>query len=289
MAEGSIRMLVDAGATKSHFVLLKERGVLSEFALPGLNANYSGNEEIMAVFSDAVAKIPKGESVDRIDYYGAGCATPRNAARMTELVRLFFPAAEVYVNSDLLAACRALSGCESSIVCILGTGSTSSLYDGSIMVKRAPSLGFMLGDEASGTCLGKLFVKEYLSGTLSNSARDLFENKTGLNEETVLVKLYKEPHPNRFLSSLAPLVKELENEKCVSGILSVAFDEFFKVHRCYYPKSSNMEWNFTGSIAENFKQHLLEAAEENNCKIGRIVPAPMPLLIKFHNNNPDLQ
>ena len=43
------------------------------------------------------------------------------------------------------------------IACILGTGSNTCLYDGEDVTDNVTNLGFMLGDEGSGSHLGKAF------------------------------------------------------------------------------------------------------------------------------------
>ena len=45
---------------------------------------------------------------------------------------------------------------EPAITGILGTGSNSCFFDGEKIYENAPSLGFMLGDEASGNNFGKI-------------------------------------------------------------------------------------------------------------------------------------
>ena len=71
---------------------------------------------------------------------------------------MFFSTKNIEINSDLLAAARALCGRDEGIACILGTGSNSCYYNGSEIVDNIPPLGFILGDEGSGATLGRLLV-----------------------------------------------------------------------------------------------------------------------------------
>ncbi len=283
MAQVFNHLIVDAGATKTHFVLLCGGKVVAEHKFAGINANYSDNSEITGVFSSAVSALPRGMHYDRIDYYGAGCATPLNASRISGLLQLFFPLSDICVHSDLLAACRALAGRETAIVCILGTGSTSCLYDGNDMAQRAPSLGYLLGDEASGTHLGKMIIKEYLSHNLPPDIESDLETTYNLSVESTLRKLYQEDHPNRFLASLPPFLSKYKNNEVIKDILSSSFEEFFNTNRKYYDGIDQLSWHFTGSIAEHFREELCSAAKKTSCKIGNIVADPMPLLIKYHS------
>ena len=272
-------LLVDAGATKSTFVVL---GGEAQFRCQcaGINANYTPEADILRILAEAVPQFPKGVTISEIDYYGAGCATPQNALRMEGYLRLYFPSADIRVWSDLMAACHALAGRHEAIVCILGTGAASCHYDGREMVGRAPSLGWMLGDEGSGTDLGKQLITGYLSDTLPLPVRAAFEERYHLNRELVLHKLYQEPKPNLFMSQFAPFLKENLAEPAIRQIVKEAFTTFFNKQKSYYPGCDTLPWHFTGSIAAHFEEVLREAAEEAGCVIGEIAGDPMEKLVK---------
>jgi N-acetylglucosamine kinase-like BadF-type ATPase len=272
------RLLVDAGATKSTFVLL---GGNTPFRCQcaGINANYTPEADILRILGEAVAQFPKNTSINEIDYYGAGCATPQNAARMEGYLRLYFPTAEIRVWSDLMAACHALADGREAIVCILGTGAASCHYDGREMVHRAPSLGWLLGDEGSGTHLGKCLVTAYLSETLPHPVRTAFEERYHLNRDLILHKLYQEPKPNLFLSQFAPFLNEHREEPAVRQIIISAFENFFAKQKSYYPGCDKLPWHFTGSVAAHFETLLREAATHAGCTVGNVAGDPMAELI----------
>ena len=90
------RLLVDAGATKTTFALLRE-GKAFRCQCAGINANYTPEADILRILADAVSQFPKETTVSEIDYYGAGCATPQNALRMEGYLRLYFPSADIRV------------------------------------------------------------------------------------------------------------------------------------------------------------------------------------------------
>ena len=272
------RLLVDAGATKSTFVLL---GGEAPFRCQGvgINANYTPEADILRILADAVSQFPKDVAVSSIDYYGAGCATSQNAFRMEGYLRMYFPTAEIRVMSDLMAACHALAGKSEAIVCILGTGAASCHYDGREMVHRAPSLGWLLGDEGSGTHLGKCLVTAYLSETLPHPVRTAFEERYHLNRDLILHKLYQEPRPNLFLSQFAPFLNEYRNEPAIRQLVTTAFETFFTKQKSYYSGCDGLLWHFTGSVAAHFEDMLREAAEQTGCLIGEIAGDPMEKLV----------
>ena len=272
-----IHLLVDAGATKSTFVLI---GGDEPFRClcAGINANYTPEADILRILADAASHFTKDVTISVIDYYGAGCATPQNAFRMEGYLRMFFPSAEIHVWSDLMAACHALADGRESIVCILGTGAASCHYNGREMVRRAPSLGWMLGDEGSGTHLGKCLITAYLSEELPHPVRTAFEERYHLNRDLILHKLYQEPKPNLFLSQFAPFLNEYHNEPAIRQLIVTAFGFFFAKQKSYYPQCDNLPWHFTGSVAAHFEEMLREAAKSSECKIGNITGDPMEKL-----------
>lgn len=276
-----IHLLVDAGATKSTFVLL---GGDAPFRCQcaGINANYTPETDMLRILADAVSQFPKSTTINEIDYYGAGCATPQNAFRMEGYLRMYFPTADIRVWSDLMAACHALAGGREAIVCILGTGAASCHYDGREMVRRAPSLGWLLGDEGSGTHLGKCLLTAYLSETLPHPVRTAFEERYHLNRDLVLHKLYQEPKPNLFMSQFAPFLNENITESAIRQIVTEAFTTFFAKQKNYYPGCDGLPWHFTGSVAAHFEEVLREAAENAGCEIGEIAGDPMEKLIQIY-------
>ena len=274
-----IHLLVDAGATKSTFVVLGGE-VPFRCQCAGINANYTPEADILCILADAVSLFPKEITVSAIDYYGAGCATPQNAFRMEGYLRMYFPTTDIHVWSDLMAACHALAGEREAIVCILGTGAASCHYDGQEMVSRAPSLGWLLGDEGSGTHLGKCLLTAYLSETLPHPVRTAFEERYHLNRDLILHKLYQEPQPNLFMSQFAPFLNEYHNEPAIRQLVTTAFETFFSKQKSYYPNCDGLPWHFTGSVAAHFEEMLREAAEKTGCVIGEIAGDPMERLIQ---------
>ena len=63
-----------------------------------------------------------------------------------------------------------------NITCILGTGSNSCFYDGKEIIEHAPSLGFIMGDEASGNYFGKKILSLYFNKLLPEKLNKKFEN-----------------------------------------------------------------------------------------------------------------
>lgn len=273
-------LIVDAGATKTAFAVVHDGNVLCEYTDKGINANYTSDKDIFQIIRNFVEKESEYAVVQEVRYYGAGCASADNANRMGRLLQSFFPDANVHVYSDLFAVCHALSRDRRSIVGILGTGAATCLYDGAYIEKRAPSLGYMLGDEGSGTNLGKRLLTAYLRGQLSTELESQFLKIYNISFNDAIHRLYREAEPNRFMASLAPFVRNHLDDPFIRQLAIGAFRDFFSIQKSYYDEAETLGWNLSGSVAFHFREVVREAADLEHCRVENIVEAPMPLLVK---------
>jgi len=278
------RIIIDAGATKTDFIVIEHGEIVVRHLGKGINPNYCTEAEMMQVFADFVPRCPDSASVQEIRYYGAGCASVANQLAMQQLIAAFFPFAAIEVYSDLLAVCHALSRNEKSVVCILGTGSASCLFDGHQLTHRAPSLGYMLGDDGSGTNLGKRLLTAYLNGQLPQPLCQELEQTHALSNEQVIHRIYKEPEPNKFMASFAPFVQQHLNNEAVHALAVEAFCDFFAKQSIHYPEAKTLKWHLSGSVAFHFQEVIRLAAERQNCVLGQVVASPMDNLVDYYKS-----
>ena len=146
--------------------------------------------------------MPAGQ-VAEIFFYGAGCSSEHSKGIVREAFQKIFPDTSLVVEHDLLAAARALCGEEPGIACILGTGSNSCLYDGQQITGNVPALGFILGDEGSGTDLGKRVVADFLRDDMPEALRERFQKRFSLSVDEVLDRLYRQAFPKPYLAAFS--------------------------------------------------------------------------------------
>lgn len=276
----SQKIIIDAGATKTAFAVVHDGVVVCEHTGKGINPNYTSDKDIFQVMETFVRSESEYTTADEVFYYGAGCAGWENANRMERLLQSFFPDANIHVYSDLMAVCHALSRDQRSIVGILGTGAATCLFDGTHIENRAPSLGYMLGDEGSGTNLGKRLLTAYLRGQLSPELESMLLKIYNVSFSDVIHCLYREPEPNRFMASFAPFVRNHLDDSFIRQLAVGAFRDFFSVQKSYYDEAESLVWNLSGSVAYHFREIVCEAAYQEHCRIGEIIEAPLPLLVK---------
>lgn len=278
-------LLIDAGATKTEFVIINVQGETAHYVGKGINPNYSNDEDIRYVFNDFVqAAVTNLSTVKTVFYYGAGCANELNASRIHDLISSFFADAEIQVYSDLMAVCHAFCGESNGMVAIFGTGSASCYYDGHQMAYRAPSLGYLLGDEGSGTDLGKRFLVAYLYGLLPDDLSQKFKETYRLSNDAIFHRLYQEPQVNLFFSSISPFLYDNLKYDAVYQIIVDAFSTFFLRMKQFYRYAADYYWYFSGSIAYNFSDILRETALLQGLMIKKVVAFPMSDLVIYHQN-----
>ena len=149
-------VIADSGSTKCNWQLVDDSGSVRRVQSRGINAVLQRPDEVEALLRETFAEPVQA---DALHFYGAGCGEryPEQSARLREALARYFPAARIAVESDLMGAARALLGGRAGIACILGTGSNSCYYDGVRIVRNTPPLGWVLGDEGSGTYIGQPF------------------------------------------------------------------------------------------------------------------------------------
>ena len=95
------------------------------------------------------------DKVSKTYFYGAGSSSLEKCSIIKEGLSRVLVNSDIHVGHDLDGAAYSVWSGEPCVACILGTGSNSCIFDGENIYENAPSLGFMLGDEASGNKFGK--------------------------------------------------------------------------------------------------------------------------------------
>lgn len=293
-----VRLIVDSGSTKTDwcfatpdgkFVRINTSGINPAVQAPDIIEGILNNELLPSLTTQAINRNDVGE----IYYYGAGCTPDRQSIMRNMLIRTFSSSKTIEVNSDLLAAARALCLRKEGIACILGTGANSCLYDGTNIIAQTPALGYILGDEGSGAVLGRNFLNGILKGWLPIELRNLFMSEWQLNVSDIIEKVYREPSPNRFMASITRFIaSNMDDYPQLADMVVRNFETFIDVNIQPYLKERTREnvdenakkiaINAVGSIAFYFKHQLECAANNRGLVVGRIVKSPMQGLVEYH-------
>ncbi len=274
-------LISDSGSTKTDWVLLDNKEIVMQVSTQGLNPTQQTSESITKILKEELLPHLDGKPPRTIHFYGAGCAYEEANNRMRKALSGIYPDSTIEINSDLLAAARALCGNNEGIACILGTGSNSCYYDGKKIADNIPPLGFILGDEGSGATLGRTLINCCLKRHLPQELSNRFLQEYNLDMAKILEKVYHEPMPGRFLASLTPFLYENRKHPEIHNMLIKCFKEFFINNSMAYRRSW-LPIHIIGSIGVWFQEEIKEAAESLALSIGNIVQSPMKGLIEYH-------
>ena len=275
-------LIADSGSTKTDWCLVEHGELLQQIFTKGTNPFFQTEEEISNEIATALLPQLKAGELDAVYFYGAGCAFPDKIETVRRAILRHLPVKdEVEVSTDMLAAARGLCGHAPGIACIMGTGSNSCYYDGQLIVQNVSPLGFILGDEGSGACLGKLLVGDILKNQMTPELKEKFLTQFNLTPADIIDHVYRKPFPNRFLASLSPFLAQNISEPCVHNLVLNSFKSFLKRNVMQYDYHYTPV-HFIGSVAYYYKDVLAQAADEMGIRLGTILKSPMEGLIKYH-------
>ena len=275
-------LIADSGSTKTDWCIVFNGTPIKRIGTKGINPFFQSEEEIQQeLTASLLPQLPEG-TINSVYFYGAGC-TPEKAPVLRRAIADSLPViGNIKANSDMLAAARGLCGHEPGIACIMGTGSNSCYYDGKHIGANVSPLGFILGDEGSGACLGKLLVGDILKNQMTPELKEKFLKQFNLEPADIIDRVYRKPFPNRFLASLSPFLAQNLDEPCVRTLVLNSFKAFLKRNVMQYDYQHN-KVHFIGSVAFHYKEVLAEAAQEMGVQIGTILQSPMEGLISYHS------
>ncbi len=275
--------IIDAGSTKIDWLFTDHKGMeqgrhRSMGYNPHLsNSNIDLDDAIIADLSD----------VDTIHYYGTGINSQVFKDVVKRQFKPYIPeSASVEVMSDILGTCRALFGMIPGIGCILGTGSNSCVYDGKEIVDMIPNLGYVLADEASGSCIGRTLLSKYFNRSMPKEIALEFKNTYNLEKEHVLKSIYKTDAPSKYLASFAPFAAENKSSWMLS-MMKELLNEFVTQRILPYDGAENYRIGFTGSISFIFRDLIEEIFNENGLQKGIYIKRPIDRLLMYHTQQND--
>ena len=297
-------LIADSGSTKTDWTLLTPpyphgSKVVATFHSQGITPihqdadtiRYILGQELMgqlstfpraALISSGVLEQPLLSNLN-VFFYGSGC-TPAHVPMMKQMLGEVFTPDKVEVHSDLMAAARALCQHEPGIACILGTGANSCLYDGNDIVQNTPALGYILGDEGSGSVLGRLFLNAIFKNPQFSDIRDEYLKEQKLTQAAIINKVYREPMANRFLATTSLYIVQHLDNPLLSNLVVQNFRQFFRSNITPYQRP-DLPVHFVGSMAHHYPQQLAEAAAAEGFILGQVTQSPMEGLIAYHGQD----
>jgi len=275
-------LVADSGSSKTDWRLAAGSGSPLSFSTVGLNPYFVTDKDIIKSIQDqARDMVSHSADVEEIYFFGAGCSSPDRREIVSNALSHIFPKAYISVDSDLLGSAYATCGKNRGFCCVLGTGSNISYFDGEAIHDGKHGLGYVLGDEGSGTWFGKSLITDYLYGNMPEDIRAEFESSFPITKEEVIRNVYMKSRANAYLASFAKFLTLIRYTDYGQQLLGKGLLEFVQGDIKSYPDYTQHIFHFVGSIAYCFSEELKEVCAQNGIAIGKIIRQPVNDLLEY--------
>lgn len=274
-------LFADCGATSSRWILTDSGRTLSDIRSLPLNAATMNEDAMRHAVGTALdslsGNIAPGTA---IRVYAAG-ARDNYAVRLAEILADMMPlAGKIDVKSDMVLTAEATLGNKPGVACILGTGSNTCLWNGERIVKQVPSLGYILGDEASGADIGRTLTREYLRGNLNREIhKEIHRTFPELNVESAIRHVYRESGANTWLATFAKFVIDHKDDADMKRIISDALSNFMNHQACAGTYGETDLIGFSGGIAYALRREIEAMLTAYGVSSAVIVADPLEALV----------
>lgn len=267
-------LIAESGSTKTQWCLIDYDRMEDLVNTPGVNPFNLSSIEIEGIIRPVSIGVDNHE-LEGIYFFGAGCSTAKNKEKIRNALFNVFHCRHIVIDTDLKAACLALSGDEPAMIGLIGTGSNSCIWDGSNITEHVPSLGYVLGDEGGGVSIGRALVADYLKKLMPEHLREKFSKKYDVTIEFVLERVYQMQMPNRYLAGYAPFAEENIDDPYCRDLVHQQLKAFVERNILLYPASSGLRLSFCGSIAYSHRDILSSICQQHRLVIDKIVKEPI--------------
>jgi N-acetylglucosamine kinase-like BadF-type ATPase len=283
-------LITDGGSTKCDWIAIDKTGkkATNKIRTKGLNPAILSELKLKKILNKSDELTTLKTEVSHVYFYGAGCGTEKPKQNLIEVLQSFFTNASVEVQEDTMAAVRASinHNDEAAVVCIMGTGSNCSYYDGSILHQRVKSLGYTLMDDASGNYYGKQLIRDYYFNKMPDTIRLAFDHKYNMDPDFIKYNLYKKENPNAYLANFAEFMFLNKDSDYIIYLIKTGIRLFFEnMVLQFKDELRSCKVHFAGSIAYFAQQEIREVAEEYGIEVGNFVRRPIDGLLDYHVKN----
>lgn len=277
--------IIDSGSTKSDWVLIDQNHNQSFFSTMGFNPYFHTEDVIVESIQEHSGIMTFANKIEAVYFYGAGCSSPVLNSIVEDAFKKVFPKAKVSVDHDLTACAYSTFQGKPAISCIIGTGSNSCFFDGNKIYEEVPALGYILGDEGSGSYFGKQLLSSFLYKKLPEHIHKDFVDQYKLTKDIIVDRVYMKPNANVYLASFSKFISKHADEPYFKQMVYEGMKKFMELHVCCFKNFSELDVHFIGSIAHVFEVELKKAAKELNVNVGQIIQKPIGGLVNYHLNH----
>ena len=279
-------LVVDSGATKADWIALDESGKIAfSTQTLGLNPHVLTTSILRERIINNFEIFKNRRNFKNIYFYGAGCGVKTSIDRMYKVFDDIFENCEFIIKEDTYAAVYASATIgEKSIVCILGTGSNCTFFDGKNAQQFIVSLGYILMDEASGNFFGKQLLRGYYFHEMPSELSKKFENLYNLDPDHVK-EFYIKRITKCLLAKFAQFLIDNKKNDYMRTLINNGLDRFIKHQILQFKEAKEIPVHFVGSISYFLKDEINAKLESYGLKLGNVVKRPIDNLVRFHSEH----
>jgi len=279
-------LIADSGSTKTNWIALDSNGdTFFKIDTKGLNPAVFSKETLHNRITSKKELNEIKNKIEKIYFYGAGCGTKTARAYLKNVFNAIFKNADISIYEDTLAAVKSLQTNTPGIVCILGTGSNCSYFDGENTHQKVISLGYIVMDDASGNYYGKQLIRDYYFNKMPKEFSEKFETTYNLSADIIKERLYKSDNPNTYLAQIGRFLIENKKNEYAQKVIKKGLRLFVENQILQFDESKNIPVYFVGSIAHFLQEEIIAVLDEYHLKLGKIVRHPIITLAAYHTKN----
>ena len=276
--------IVDSGSTKTDWIALDNSGeVLFSTQTLGLNPQVLPSAILTERIINNYELYQNREKVSHVHFYGAGCGVDSPARRIEKVFKEIFTSSKFSILEDTYAAVYASTEPKiPAIVCIIGTGSNCTYFDGRDIEQRITSLGYVLMDEASGNFFGKQLIRAFYFKTMPEDLAKKFEEEYDLSPDQIKENVYRKENPNTYLAKFAQFIIKNKEVLEMKSIIEDGLQRFISHQILQFENAKDVPIHFIGSIAHYLKDEIDIALKRNGLRLGNVVRRPIDGLVQYH-------
>lgn len=279
-----MKFVVDSGSTKADWLLFNNKQYLGVYNTLGLNPEVLNTDVLVERMLCNEELTNLRTSIKEIYFYGSGCSTVHSKKVMREALEEVFENADFFeILEDTYAAVYATChDLKPGIVCINGTGSNCSFFNGKEVEQAVNSLGYLAMDDCSGVDFGRRLIRAYYFNAMPTDLKQKFEVAYNLNADFIKKNFYKEPNPNAYLASFLPFLIANKDHPFLQDMIADSFQFFVDHYIKQYPNHANVPIHFIGSTAFLLQDEFKSILQKNNLIAGVFYQKPLEGLIELH-------
>lgn len=278
-----MKIVVDSGSTKADWIVIKSDHTTELTTTLGLNPEVLDHQDLVArIEQSGVLKQLKNQ-VTEVYFYGSGCGSLRTISYIQKALAEVFPNLQkTEVKEDTYAAVFATTQGHPAIVCINGTGSNCSYFDGEKLHQHIASLGYLAMDDCSGSDFGRQLIKAYYLKRMPEDLRLIFEKQYDLDADVIKNNFYKKENPNAYLASFLPFLIDNQAHSFMQKMITNTVDFFVENYVKQFENAHQVPVHFVGSVAFLLQDFFKNSLQKHGLETGRFVQKPIDGLKDYH-------